>query len=248
MSDDVGRGRDGAVAGEPVLGVSDLHVSYDKIIALRGISLSVDRGEVVSIIGPNGAGKSTFADTVAGFLDYDGEITYLGTELGGRSPATLVEAGLVYCTEKRDLFGHMTVRENLRIGSYRRGENVDERLEYVYDLFPRLEEREEQEAATMSGGEQQMLAIGRSLMSDPEVLLLDEPTIGLAPVILEDISEALEEISTQGVTVVLCEQNVTFAMNHADRIYLLENGQIEFEGDPSTLRDDDYVRDAYLGE
>jgi branched-chain amino acid transport system ATP-binding protein len=234
-------------AGGGILSVSGLRVAYGKVVALRGIDLSVDEGEIVSVIGPNGAGKSTLADTVTGFLDYEGNVRYRGQEARERSVNELVEQGLIHCTETRDLFGYMTVEDNLTLGAYRRSGDVDERLASTYDLFPRLEERADQDARTMSGGEQQMLAIGRALMGDPDLLLLDEPTLGLAPVILEDISDAIEEMRAEGVTILLCEQNVTFAMNHADRIYLLENGSIEREGTPEELRGDEYIQEVYIG-
>ncbi|PSP97719.1 ABC transporter ATP-binding protein [Halobacteriales archaeon QS_5_70_17] len=230
-----------------VLSTDDLRVTYGKVLALREIDLTVREGEVVSVIGPNGAGKTTLANTVSGFLDYEGSAEYRGREVADRSVSDLVSEGLIHCTEKRDLFGYMTVDDNLRLGAYRHGEDADERLEYVYDLFPALAERTEQNARTMSGGEQQMLAIGRALMGAPDLLVLDEPTLGLAPVILEDISDAIEEINDEGVTVLLFEQNVTFAMNHADRIYLLENGEVVREGSPGELRGDDYIRESYLG-
>jgi branched-chain amino acid transport system ATP-binding protein len=233
--------------GTPVLSASELSVAYGKVAALRGIDLQVGTEEIVSVIGPNGAGKSTLANTISGFLDYEGSVRYRGAEVADRTVNALVSDGLIHCTETRDLFGHMSVEDNLRLGAYRRGEDAGDRLEYVYDLFPALAERTDQHARTMSGGEQQMLAIGRSLMGDPELLVLDEPTLGLAPVILEDISEAIEEIRDNGVTVLLCEQNVTFAMNHADRIYLLENGEIARQGTPDDLSGDEYIRESYLG-
>jgi branched-chain amino acid transport system ATP-binding protein len=235
-----------SVDGTAVLDCEDLRVSYGKVAALRGIDISVDEGEMVGVIGPNGAGKTTLSNTITGFLDYSGSVQYRGSEVAGRSVDALVESGLVHCTESRDLFGHMSVEDNLRLGAYRHGE-INERLSFVYDLFPRLEERADQHARTMSGGEQQMLAIGRSLMGDPDCLLLDEPTLGLAPVIIEDISDGIERIREQGMSILLCEQNVTFAIDHADRIYLLENGEITREGDPETLRGDEYIQDAYLG-
>ena len=236
-------------SGRTLLEARDLKVSYGKVDALKGIDLRVDEGEVVSLIGPNGAGKSTFANTATGFLDYEGTVEYKGRQVAGHQVNELVENGLVQCTEKRDLFGYMSVDDNLRLGAYVRDDDhaVEEQLEFVYDLFPRLKEREDQHARTMSGGEQQMLAVGRSLMGDPDLLVLDEPTIGLAPVILEDISRGLQTMVEEGVTVMLCEQNVTFAMKHADRIYLLENGTIEREGTPDSLRGDDYIQEAYLG-
>jgi branched-chain amino acid transport system ATP-binding protein len=233
--------------GTLMLAASDLRVSYGKVAALRGIDLRVDAGEIVSMIGPNGAGKSTLANTASGFLDYEGSVRYRGAEVSGRDPGALVGDGLVHCTEKRDLFDYLSVEDNLTLGAYRRGTDADERLESVYELFPALAERTDQHARTMSGGEQQMLAIGRALMGDPDLLVLDEPTLGLAPVIVSDIAEAIEEIRAEGVTVLLCEQNVTFAMDHADRIYLLENGEVAREGTADELSGDDYIRDSYLG-
>lgn len=230
-----------------ILSIDDLSVSYGEVAALRGVSLDIETGSVVSVIGPNGAGKSTLANTVTGFRPYAGSVTYADTEVSSVDASDLVANGLIHCTEDRDLFGYMSVEDNLELGAYRHGDGESGRLRYVYDVFPTLEERKDQNARTMSGGEQQMLAIGRALMGDPELLILDEPTLGLAPVILEDISDAIEEIRDDGVTVLLCEQNVTFAMNHADRIYLLENGRIEKDGTPEDLRGDDYIRDAYLG-
>ncbi|WP_227134709.1 ABC transporter ATP-binding protein [Halorubellus salinus] len=232
---------------EPVLAISEMRVSYGRVKALDGIDLHVDEGEIVSVIGPNGAGKSSLAEAVAGFVPYDGNVTYRGAEVATHASEELVAEGLVLCTETRDLFPYMSVADNLELGAYRVRSGAQERLEYVYDLFPRLRERRQQDAETMSGGEQQMLAIGRALMSDPDLLLLDEPTLGLAPVILDDISDALDEIRDRGVSILLCEQNVTFAMNHADRIYLLENGEIRREGTPATMRGDDYIREVYLG-
>jgi len=242
-----------AVAGEAgstgrLLEVSDVHVSYGQVTALRGVDVAIDDGEIVSVIGPNGAGKSTLADSISGFLPYRGNIRFRGTEVTGRSHSAIVEDGLIYCTETRDLFDFMDVEDNLRMGAYRHHDDVSERLEFVYDLFPPLLDRADQTAHTMSGGEQQMLAIGRALMGDPDLLVLDEPTLGLAPVVLEDISDGIDQIQEEGVSILLCEQNVTFAMQHADRIYLLENGRIEREGTPETLRGDDYIQDAYLGE
>ena len=237
---------DSRTSGESILSVDDVHVSYGKVQALNGVDLDVGSGELISVIGPNGAGKSTLANSISGFLPYDGSIDYGGDEIEEVAPESLVERGLIQCTEKRDLFGFMSVEDNLDLGTYVRGDYA-ERLEFVYDLFPTLEERRDQHAHTMSGGEQQMLAIGRALMSDPELLVLDEPTLGLAPVILDDISEGIDRIQDEGVTILLCEQNVTFAMNHADRINLLENGEIVRQGSPDELRDDDYIRESYLG-
>lgn len=231
-----------------VLDISDLHVMYDTVEALRGLDMYVEEEEIVGVIGPNGAGKTTLSDTVSGFKDYKGSLQYRGEEVSGKEPRDLVREGLIYCTERRDLFGFMSVEDNLRLGSYMDPGEEDERVEMVYMFFPRLEERKEQKARTLSGGEQQMLALGRSLMGEPEFLVLDEPTIGLAPVIIEDISRGIQEINKEtGVTVLLAEQNVTFTMNHADRVYLLENGEFVREGSPDELRDDEYVSEAYIG-
>ncbi|WP_440008197.1 ABC transporter ATP-binding protein [Halomicrococcus sp. SG-WS-1] len=232
---------------DPVLRVEDLRVSYGEVAALRGVDLHVQAGEIVGVIGPNGAGKSTLADAVSGHLPYEGSVTYRGREVADARASKLVADGLIHCTETRDLFGHMSVADNLDLGTYRHRNDVDARREFVYELFPTLADRTGQNARTLSGGEQQMLAVGRALMSDPDLLLLDEPTLGLAPVVVEDISDGIEQIRDAGVTVLLCEQNVTFAIDHADRIYLLENGRIEREGTPATLRGDEYIRDAYLG-
>ncbi|MGQ4554308.1 ATP-binding cassette domain-containing protein [Halobellus sp. GM3] len=238
MSDDTG-------ADGSLLRAEDLSVSYGKVAALRGVSFSVDDGEFVAVIGPNGAGKSTLCDAISGYLDYEGSIEYAGTEV--RETGHVVEDGLIYCSESRNLFGNMSVANNLELGAYRRKGNVDERREFVYDLFPVLEDRKKQLARTLSGGQQQMLAIGRALMGDPRALVLDEPTIGLAPVICDDITEALAQIHDEGVSVILLEQNVTFAMDLADRVFLLENGSFAREGPPEVLEDDEYIRDAYLG-
>jgi len=244
-------GRDPGAAsdteGDVRLQATDLSVSYGKITALAGVDVTIRDGELVSLIGPNGAGKTTFADTVMGFLDYEGSLTYAGTEVGTRSQSDLVGDGIIYCTEERDLFPFMTVEKNLKLGAFRSRDGYEDRLEYVYEVFPRLEERREQNARTMSGGEQQMLAIGRALMGDPEFLVLDEPTLGLAPVILDDISVALDRIVDEGVTVLLTEQNVVFALDHADRIFLLENGRLVKSGPVEEIRGDDYITETYLG-
>lgn len=231
-----------------VLATEDLRVSYGKVAALRGIDLEVSEGEVVSFIGPNGAGKTTLCNTISGFLDYDGSVRYRSREVAEATRTQLVERGMIHTTEERDLFGYMDVSDNLELGAYLLDdEQIADRKEFVYHLFPRLAERREQNARSMSGGEQQMLAIGRGLMGDPDLLILDEPTLGLAPVILQDIAEALDPIVERGVTVLLTEQNVTFALEHADRIYLLENGLIAREGTPAQLQGDDYIRESYLG-
>jgi branched-chain amino acid transport system ATP-binding protein len=231
------------------LELTDVHVRYGKSHALKGVSLSIEPGEIYGVIGPNGAGKTTMLNAIAGFVDYEGRIEYAGTDLAGRTPQAIVNDGLVYCTEDRDLFPFFSVHENLLMGAQFRDDRDAARddLEMVYELFPRLDERREQEAETMSGGEQQMLAIGRALMSDPDLLMLDEPTLGLAPIIIEDISEAIDRLNDQGLTILLAEQNSTFALRHAERLALIETGTIELSGSASALRDDEYIRDAYIG-
>jgi branched-chain amino acid transport system ATP-binding protein len=232
-----------------VLDLEDVHVRYGKSHALKGVSLSIEPGEIYGVIGPNGAGKTTMLNAIAGFVDYEGRIEYGGTDLAERSAQGIVTDGLVYCTEDRDLFPFFSVHENLLMGAQFREDRdaVREDLEMVYDLFPRLDERREQEAETMSGGEQQMLAVGRALMSDPDVLMLDEPTLGLAPIIIEDISEAIERLNDEGLTILLAEQNSTFALRHAERLALLETGSIELSGSAAEFQDDEYIRDAYIG-
>ena len=233
-------------SSESLLSVSDLRVSYGKVTALDGVDIDVQSGETIGVIGPNGAGKSTLVDTISGFLDYEGSITYRGQEVSESSTHDLVKIGLFYCTERRNLFGQMSVERNLRLGSYLNDGGEAERLEEVFDLFPRLKERRDQDAESLSGGEQQMLSLGRGLMSDPEFLILDEPSIGLAPVVLDDISEALTAITELDVTVMLCEQNITFALEHADRLYLLENGTVRRTGTTESLQSDEFV-ESYIG-
>jgi branched-chain amino acid transport system ATP-binding protein len=236
------------MAGDPILELADVDLFYGKSQALDGVSMHVDEGEIVSVIGPNGAGKTTMLNAISGLVPYEGTIRFKGEDLSGREERAIVEMGLVHCTEDRDLFQFFSVHQNLLMGGHLlERQRLEERLEYVYDLFPRLDERRQQEAHTMSGGEQQMLAVGRALMGDPDLLMLDEPTQGLAPVIIEDISEALEELQAEGLTILLAEQNSTFAMNHAQRLYLLETGTIELSGTDEEFKNNDYVRDAYIG-
>ena len=191
-------------------------------------------GEFVSVVGLNGAGKTTLFNTISGFLPYTGEIVRGGEKLRGTSPAKIARSGLVQCPESRELFGEMSVRENLDLGGQHLTDEAREKqLAWLFELFPILKERQGQMAQTLSGGEQQMLAIGRALMMQPKILILDEPTLGLAPVILELLSKALEKLrQTTPITVLLGEQNVTFALPHADRVYVLEHARIVWEGDP----------------
>ncbi|WP_254522545.1 ABC transporter ATP-binding protein [Natrinema caseinilyticum] len=235
---------------DPILEVDDLDVYYGKSHALKGVSLSIDDGEIYGVIGPNGAGKTTMLNAIAGFVEYEGTIRYGDTALATVRPQQIVRDGLIYCTEDRDLFPYFSVHENLLMGGQFRSDAdaVQDDLEMVYDLFPRLDERRDQDAETMSGGEQQMLAVGRALMSDPDVLMLDEPTLGLAPVIIEDIGNALETLQREsGLTILLAEQNSTFALNHAERLSLIETGEIELSGTHEEFHDNEYVREAYVG-
>jgi branched-chain amino acid transport system ATP-binding protein len=219
----------------PLLQVENVSVHYGKAQALDGVSIHVHQGEFVSVVGLNGAGKTTLFNTISGFLPYTGEIVRDGEKLRGISPARIARTGIVQCPESRELFGEMSVRENLDLGGQHLStEDKDRQLAWLFDLFPILRERQSQIAQTLSGGEQQMLAIGRALMMQPKILILDEPTLGLAPVILELLSKALEKLrQTTPITVLLGEQNVTFALPHADRVYVLEHARIVWEGDPA---------------
>jgi len=232
-----------------LLELENVTIAYEKATAVNDVSLSVDEGEIVGIIGPNGAGKTTLLNAISGFKSYQGSITFDGEEVSTFMEQDIVKRGLVYCTEKRDLFPFFPVHENLLMGAQFREDRkaVQEDLDMVYELFPRLAERRKQNAETMSGGEQQMLAIGRALMSDPDLLMLDEPTLGLAPVIIEDINEAIQTLTEQGMTILLAEQNASFAMAHAERLFLLERGEIARQGSAEELKNDEYVRDAYIG-
>jgi ABC-type branched-subunit amino acid transport system ATPase component len=218
----------------PALQVENISVHYGKAQALENVSIHIHHGEFVSVVGLNGAGKTTLFNAISGFLPYTGDIIRDGEKLRGISPARIARGGIVQCPESRELFGEMSVRENLDLGGHHLSDQEkDKQLAWLFDLFPILKERQNQMAQTLSGGEQQMLAIGRALMMQPKILILDEPTLGLAPVILEQLSKALEKLrQTTPITVLLGEQNVTFALPHADRVYVLEHARIVWEGDP----------------
>jgi branched-chain amino acid transport system ATP-binding protein len=222
-------------AQTPFLQVSNLNVFYAKAQALENVSIHAHKGEFVSIVGLNGAGKTTLFNAISGLLPYGGEILREGQSLRGQTPAAIARGGIVQSPEGRELFTDMTVRENLDMGGLHLAEQErDAQLAWLFDLFPILKARQKQTAGTLSGGEQQMLTIARALMMRPDLLILDEPTLGLAPVILEQISKALERLrQTMPITVLLGEQNVTFALPHADRVYVIEHGRIIWEGDPS---------------
>ena len=232
-----------------LLSVRDLHVSYGAIKAVRGISFDIERGEIVTLIGANGAGKSTTLNTIAGLIKPDGgSIELSGESIVGVRPHRIVEKGLALCPEGRRVFTRMSVAENLDMGGYTRtdAENA-ETIKVVYERFPRLRERVGQSAGTMSGGEQQMLAMGRALMSKPDLLMLDEPSMGLAPILVQEIFDIIKELNRQGTTILLVEQNASMALSIADRGYVLEVGRTVKSGSGKELLHDDDVRKAYLG-
>jgi branched-chain amino acid transport system ATP-binding protein len=232
-----------------LLEVEDIHTHYGTIEALRGVSLTVEEREVVTLIGSNGAGKSTTLRSISGLTSASsGTIRFAGEEIT-RAPAEgIVARGVALAPEGRHVFPRMTVRENLDLGAHRRrGADIAQELERVYSLFPRLKERERQKAGMMSGGEQQMLAIGRALMAQPKLLMLDEPSMGLAPILVERIYETIREINRDGVTILLVEQNANYALDIAARGYVLETGRIALADDSSKLRDEPEVQRAYLG-
>ena len=232
-----------------MLKVEDLHVYYGSIHAIKGVSFEVNEREIVTLIGANGAGKSTTLNTVAGLLKArSGSITFEGKSLANVPASKIVPQGMALCPEGRRVFQQMTVRENLEMGGYTRpaGE-ISASLDDVFERFPRLKERHRQVAGTLSGGEQQMLAMGRALMSKPRLLMLDEPSMGLAPLLVEQIFDIIGELNRAGTTILLVEQNAQMALSIANRAYVLETGNIVKSGDAHLLMNDDDVRKAYLG-
>ena len=232
-----------------MLKVEDLHVYYGSIHAIKGVSFEVNEGEIVTLIGANGAGKSTTLNTVAGLMKpRSGSITFEGQQVAGTPASKIVPQGMALCPEGRRVFQQMTVRENLEMGGYTRpaGE-ISASLDDVFERFPRLKERHRQVAGTLSGGEQQMLAMGRALMSKPRLLMLDEPSMGLAPLLVEQIFDIIGELNRAGTTILLVEQNAQMALSIANRAYVLETGNIVKSGDAHLLMNDDDVRKAYLG-
>src|ERR687888_174829 len=233
------------------LEVSDIHTYYGNIQALKGISLTVEEGECVTLIGSNGAGKSTTLRSISGLTPpRTGTIRFAGEEIQLLPPQEIVGLGICQSPEGRKCFQRMTVRENLELGAYLRRDHsgIQNDLKRVFELFPRLDERQSQKAGTMSGGEQQMLAIGRAMMGNPKVLLLDEPSMGISPVLTERIYETIAEINQQGTTILLVEQNANFALEVSKRGYVLETGKVVMTGESSSLRDDPEVQKAYLGQ
>ena len=233
------------------LRVSDLRVSYGGIAAVKGISLEVERGEIVTLIGANGAGKTSTLKAIVGLVPaQSGDIALFGESLRGVPTHRIVGRGVALVPEGRAIFGNLTVAENLELGAFLKREPAlrGERLARVLKLFPRLSERMAQEGGTLSGGEQQMLAIGRALMSDPKLLLLDEPSLGLAPKLVEQIFEAIVEVAQSGLTILLVEQNTRLALETASRAYVLVTGELAFSGPCADLREDPRIKGAYLGE
>ncbi len=232
-----------------MLKIDDLYVSYGGIKAIRGISMEVPDGKIVTLIGANGAGKSTILRSVVDLVKADkGSITYNGKELLNMPSNKIIEEGITLVPEGRRVFPDLTVLENIKIGAYLRHDNLDEDIEWVYGLFPRLKERHWQLAGTLSGGEQQMLAVARALMSKPKVLMMDEPSLGLAPLVVQGIFDIIREINKQGVTVLLIEQNANMALKIADYGYVLQTGNIIMEGTGAELLENEDVRRAYLGK
>ncbi|MCI6259572.1 MAG: ABC transporter ATP-binding protein [Pyramidobacter porci] len=232
-----------------LLKIMDLKVSYGGIEALKGISFSVEKGQIVTLIGANGAGKSTTLRAISGLVPIkEGTITYDGSVISGQDPQTIVSEGICMVPEGRRVFPNLTVRENLQIGAYLRSDDLTADLEHVYELFPRLEERSWQMAGTLSGGEQQMLAVGRALMMRPKVLMMDEPSLGLAPIVIRDIFKIIETLHREGITILLVEQNANVALKIADYAFVLETGSLGVQGKGSDLLNDPAIKAAYLGK
>jgi branched-chain amino acid transport system ATP-binding protein len=232
-----------------LLEVEDIRTFYGNIEALKGISLTVEEGEIITLIGSNGAGKSTTLRSISGLTPpRTGSIRFEGKEISHMAAQDIVRTGIAQAPEGRHCFSRMTVRENLELGAYlRRDKEIPDDLERVYEFFPRLKERERQKAGTMSGGEQQMLAIGRALMARPKLMLLDEPSMGIAPILVERIYERIAEINQQGTTILLVEQNANFALDVSKRGYVLETGRVALSDASSSLRENPEVMKAYLG-
>jgi branched-chain amino acid transport system ATP-binding protein len=233
----------------PLLELSGIHTYYGNIEALKGVTLAVEEGECVTLIGSNGAGKSTTLRSISGLTPArEGQVVFEGREITRTAPQDIVRLGISQSPEGRKCFPRMTVRENLDMGAYlRRDKDVSEDLDRVFELFPRLHERERQKAGTMSGGEQQMLAIGRALMARPRLLLLDEPSMGISPILTERIYDTIAEINRQGTTILLVEQNANFALGVSQRGYVLETGKVVLTNVSSALKEDPEVQKAYLG-
>ena len=234
-----------------MLEVKDLKVNYGMIQAIKGVSFHVEQGEVIALIGANGAGKTTILHTITGLLSpKEGSVVFEGTDITKIPAHKIVSMGMAHVPEGRRVFANLTVLQNLKMGAYTRKDKteIQETLEMIYKRFPRLEERQNQLAGTLSGGEQQMLAMGRALMSHPKIILMDEPSMGLSPIYVNEIFQIIQNVSKSGTTVLLVEQNAKKALSIADRAYVLETGNIVLEGRASTLLDNDDIKKAYLGE
>lgn len=231
------------------LKIDNLKVNYGGIEAVKGISIDVPEGKIVTLIGANGAGKSSTLRTISGLVKpKSGTITFCGEDITAKDPTSIVSKGITLVPEGRRIFPDLTVKENLRIGAYLRKDNIEDDLNWVYELFPRLHEREWQHGGTLSGGEQQMLAVGRALMSRPKVIMMDEPSLGLAPLVVQSIFEIIKTVNRQGITVLLIEQNANMALQIADIAYVLETGRITKTGTGAELLADESIKEAYLGK
>ena len=231
-----------------ILSIHDLSVNYGGIEAVKGISFDVHEGEIVTLIGANGAGKSSTLRTIAGFVKPSGgTINFRGDNITGRDATTIVKKGITLVPEGRHIFPDLTVLENLKVGAYLRSDDISGDIQWVYDLFPRLRERSWQAGGTLSGGEQQMLAVGRALMARPKLIMMDEPSLGLAPLVVRDIFEIIRQINHQGVSILLIEQNANMALKVADSAYVMETGCITLSGAGKDLLNNEAVKKAYLG-
>ena len=234
-----------------MLEVKDLQVSYGVINAIKGVSFSVKKGEIIDLIGSNGAGKTTILHTITGLIPAkSGNIIFEGRELTKTPAHKIVGMGMAHVPEGRRIFGQLSVYENLQLGAFTLSDKkvIEKNLQYVYEHFPRLEERKKQIAGTLSGGEQQMLAMGRALMSNPKIILMDEPSMGLSPILVSEIFQIIREVSEDGTTILLVEQNAKKALSIADRAYVLETGKIKLSGDAKELMNNEEIKKAYLGE
>lgn len=233
-----------------ILEVRDAQFYYGEINALRGVSLRLAEGEIVTLLGGNGAGKTTTLRMISGLVKglVSGEIVFMGERINGRAPHRIAAMGIAQCLEGRHIYSQLTVRENLLMGAYlRKGKGVSDTMDYVYSLFPRLLEREKQQGGTLSGGEQQMLAVGRALMQQPKMLMMDEPSLGLAPLVIAEIFRTIRKINEDGIPILLVEQNSNAALQVAQRGYVLENGEILMEDSAQGLAGNEHVRKSYLG-
>ena len=236
------------MSNKNILEIRNLTVSFGGIEAVKGISMDIPAGEIVTLIGANGAGKSTILRTIAGIVKpQEAEITFEGEPINGLSPDKIVSKGITLVPEGRRIFGNLTVLENLKIGAYLRKDNIEADIEHVYSLFPRLKERSWQMAGTLSGGEQQMLAVGRALMGKPKLIMMDEPSLGLAPLVVKDIFDIIKTVHKEGITVLLNEQNANMALKVADRAYVIETGNIIMSGTGAELLANEQIKAAYLG-